>query len=64
MHPGFESDEELCKWLRNNCSGSYRLAGFAADRIEELNKQLQAFKSECESLVEALAVKNGCSDEG
>ena len=30
------TDEELCKWLRDNSSGCYRPSAMAADRIEEL----------------------------
>lgn len=40
MNPAYKSDAELCKWLRENSSGDYRLAAFAADRIETLNRQL------------------------
>lgn len=29
----------LCRWLRNNSSGQYRVAAYAADRIEELTKR-------------------------
>ena len=29
-------DKDLCKWLRDNSSGSYRKSAIAADRIETL----------------------------
>ena len=36
-------DETLCKWLRENSSGTYRPSALAADRLERLieeNKKL------------------------
>jgi hypothetical protein len=35
------TNEELKKWLRDNCSGIYRPAAEAADRIGELEKELE-----------------------
>lgn len=52
MHPAYKSDTELCKWLRANSSGDYRLAAFAADRIETLNQQLANVQAEYEALQE------------
>lgn len=40
MNHAYKSDAELCKWLRDNSSGDYRLAAFAADRIETLSQHL------------------------
>ena len=33
-------DPELCKWLRDNSSGTYRPSAEAASRIEELREAL------------------------
>ena len=52
MNPAYKSDAELCKWLRDNSSGDYRLAAFAADRIETLNQQLANVQAEFEKLQE------------
>ena len=52
MHPAYKTDAELCRWLRDNSSGDYRLAGFAADRIETLNQQLANVQAEFEKLQE------------
>jgi len=35
-----DTDFRLCKWLRDNSSGSYRKSADAADRIEQLKQQL------------------------
>lgn len=53
MNPAHKSDAELCKWLRENSSGNYRLAGFAADRIETLNQQLANVRAELERFRES-----------
>ncbi len=37
-------DATLCKFLREHSSGFYRPCAEAAERIEQLKKQLQAFK--------------------
>lgn len=50
MHPAYKSDKELCKWLRDNSSGNYRLAAFAAERIETLTIHLQNTNTECDRL--------------
>ncbi len=50
MHPAYKDDKELCKWLRENSSGNYRLAAYAADRIETLISQLNNVQHECELL--------------
>lgn len=55
MHPAYKSDEELCKWLRENSSGIYRLSGYAAERIETLSAQLKNVQRECDSLERQLA---------
>lgn len=39
-----DKDRKLCKWLRENSSGFYRPSAKAANRIEELNSQLQTAK--------------------
>lgn len=52
MNLAYTSDFELCKWLRENSSGDYRLAGFAADRIETLSQQLANVQAEYEKLQE------------
>ena len=33
-------DEALCKWLRDNSSGNYRASALAAERIEQLLRQV------------------------
>ena len=33
-------DKDLCKWLRDNSSGTYRPSAEAATRIEILNERL------------------------
>lgn len=48
------TDADLCQWLRDNCGGYYRLAGFAADRIEDLKKQLEIRNREFEALSKRL----------
>lgn len=35
-------DKDLCKWLRENSSGSYRKSAQAADRIEQLIDYIKA----------------------
>jgi hypothetical protein len=50
MHPAYKNDKDLCKWLRENSSGNYRLAAYAADRIETLIAQLNNVQHECELL--------------
>ena len=40
MHKGYEDDDALCEWLRENSSGCYRLAAHAAERIEMLRAAL------------------------
>jgi hypothetical protein len=50
VHPAYKSDEALCKWLRENSSGSYRLAAYAAERIETLTQHLENVQRECETL--------------
>lgn len=57
MHEAYKSDEELCKWLRENSSGNYRLAGYAAERIETLNVHLANVQRECDKLQEQLKNK-------
>lgn len=47
-------DGTLCQWLRDNSSGNYRLAAFAADRIEDLKKQLEIRNREFEALSKRL----------
>lgn len=50
IHPAYKNDEELCKWLRENSSGSYRLSAYAAERIETLSTHLQNVQAECNAL--------------
>lgn len=50
MHPAYKDDSELCQWLRENSSGTYRLAGFAAERIETLNQYHDNIQRECAAL--------------
>ena len=50
MHPAYKSDEKLCEWLRENSSGAYRLAGYAAERIEALGVHLSNVQLECDKL--------------
>ena len=50
MHPAYKDDEELCKWLRANSSGNYRLAAYAAERIETLTTHLANVQAECDKL--------------
>ena len=37
-------DGAMCKWLRDNSSGSYRASALAAERIEELNKKIKKYQ--------------------
>ena len=39
-------DEAMCKWLRDNSSGSYRASALAAERIEDLLRQLKTNTAE------------------
>ena len=57
MHEAYKSDKALCKWLRDNSSGAYRLAGYAAERIDTLNAHLDSLHDECDRL-KALLEKN------
>lgn len=47
-------DGTLCQWLRENSSGVSRLTAFAADRIEDLKKQLEIRNREFEALSKRL----------
>jgi len=50
MHPAYKDDKELCNWLRENSSGNYRLAAYAAERIETLMVHLSNVQRECDKL--------------
>lgn len=39
------NDDELCKWLRDNSSGTYRPSAQGADRIEQLKAEIELLKS-------------------
>lgn len=54
MHPAYKDDKELCKWLIENSSGSYRLAAYAAERIETLTLHLANVQHECDKLESAI----------
>jgi transcription elongation factor len=55
MHPAYKDDKELCEWLRGNSSGSYKLSGYAAERIETLTQHLENVNKECDKLEKMLA---------
>ena len=40
-------DKDLCKWLRDNSSGTYRPSAEAATRIEMLNYALNELLNDC-----------------
>jgi len=50
MHSAYKDDKELCKWLRENSSGVYRLSAYAAERIETLTAHLDNVQKECDRL--------------
>ena len=50
MHKAYKDDKELCKWLRENSSGDYRLSAYAAERIETLTVHLDNVQKECDRL--------------
>jgi len=54
MHPAYKDDKELCKWLKENSSGNYRLAAYAAERIETLTVHLSNVQHECDKLKDQL----------
>lgn len=63
MHPAFKSDEELCKWLRENDSGYWRLASYAAERIETLNSHLSSVQQACDEPEHTLLSTLQCCPE-
>lgn len=50
MHEAYKDDKALCKWLRENSSGNYLLAAYAAERIEALTGHLANTIRECDKL--------------
>jgi hypothetical protein len=50
MHEAYKSDEALCDWLRENSSGTYKLAGYAAERIETLSSHFENVQRVAEQL--------------
>ncbi len=40
-----ETEDELCKWLRDNSSGIYRQSANAADKIEGLAQQVAELRA-------------------
>ncbi len=54
MNEAYKDDKALCKWLRENSSGNYRLAAYAAERIEALTTHLANVQYECEKLEDQL----------
>jgi len=58
MHEAYKDDKALCKWLRENSSGNYRLSGYAAERIETLTAHLASVQNECDRLEKELEYFN------
>ena len=61
MHEAYKSDEALCKWLRDNISGSYVKCGYAAERIETLTAHLASVQDVCDKQLNLLSavINNG-----
>ena len=51
------NDKELCQWLRDNSSGTYRPSAEAADRIESQNRELAELKASIPQIQHSAIVK-------